>query len=247
MKIVKYAKYIHRWTAPRTHSFREPKNESIKSLVERLCDFKIFALSVLGYIGSISAPDEATLKEEAHASQCTTAGPHNAIPADLLRVGSMCGLGLDIHGIHTISLAARYRTASNSGTLANGLAKIQAATSRFRIAQILPQMCHESRASRPRLAVVSYASSAVDCVQHKDFTLREKNKDVELDAPMNPILSCTPTNALSCTTFSPWSGDKLLFYHGEASFPQLDHPDFSTTPSIWNCSYGWHRCLRLHQ
>ena len=211
-------------------------NESTKSLVERLFDFKIYALSVLGFSGSISAPDEATLKEEAHALQCTTAGPCNAIPTDLLRVGSMCGLDLDVLGIHSLSLAARHRTAAKSGLLASGKAKVQAArgvdrapiyaitsewkekclnpsmaqstmeahesvcrmdhigkiadspnykkqkaettllrdeiqkrdfaklvaarvsrilgpVSRFRIAQILPQMCHASRASRPGLAV----------------------------------------------------------------------------------------------
>ena len=53
MNIVNYARYvgtmigpeghIHRWTAPRKNSCREPKTiiESTKSLVERLCDFKI--------------------------------------------------------------------------------------------------------------------------------------------------------------------------------------------------------------
>ena len=45
---------------------------------------------------------------------------------DLQRVGSTCDLGPDMLGIHTLSLAARCRTASNSGTLANGLPKIQA-------------------------------------------------------------------------------------------------------------------------
>ena len=48
---------------------RNLRNETSKSPVERLVDFK-----VLGYIGSISAPDEATLKEEAHVLQCTAAG-----------------------------------------------------------------------------------------------------------------------------------------------------------------------------
>ena len=99
-------------------------NESTKSLVERFCDFQMYALSVLGLKGSISAPDEATLKDKAHALHCTTAGPYNAIPTDLLRVGSMCGLGLDTLGIQTLSSAACDRTASNSGTLANGLANI---------------------------------------------------------------------------------------------------------------------------
>ena len=55
--------------------------------------------------------------------------PYNALlqaQKTLLRVGSMCGLGLDIIGIHSFSFAARYTTGSNSGTLANCLAKIQA-------------------------------------------------------------------------------------------------------------------------
>ena len=51
--------------------------------------------------------------------------PYNAIPTNLLRVGSVCGLGLDTLGIHTLSLAAGQRTASNSGTLADGLGKLK--------------------------------------------------------------------------------------------------------------------------
>ena len=54
------------------HAANQKINESTKSLVDRLCDFKICALSVLGYIGSVSAPDEATLKDEAHALQAHT-------------------------------------------------------------------------------------------------------------------------------------------------------------------------------
>ena len=83
---------------------------------------------MLGYVGSISAPDEATLKEEAHVLQCTTAGLDNALPTDILRAGSVCGLGSDLcGGIRIISLAGRFRTAAWSGTVANGLANIQAA------------------------------------------------------------------------------------------------------------------------
>ena len=66
MKAVKYAMYVgtmigleghaHRWTALRKIIRRVFKiNSSTKSLVERLCDIKIFALSVLGKIGSMSA------------------------------------------------------------------------------------------------------------------------------------------------------------------------------------------------
>ena len=102
-------------------------NPSTKSLVERLCDIKIYAISVLSFIGTVCAPDRATLKAETHALQCTTAGPYNAIPSNLLRVGSLCGLGPDLVGIHSISLAARYRAAACSTTLNQGLEKIQAA------------------------------------------------------------------------------------------------------------------------
>ena len=60
MKIVKYAKYVgtmigpeghdHRWTVPRKKSFNVPKKLT-KSLVERLCHLKIYAISVLGFFG----------------------------------------------------------------------------------------------------------------------------------------------------------------------------------------------------
>ena len=100
-------------------------NACTESLVERLCDLKIFALFVLGYIGSICAPDKATLKAEARALQCTTAGPYNAFPTSVQGVASVCGLGPDLVGIHSISLAARYRTAACSNTLNQGLEKIQ--------------------------------------------------------------------------------------------------------------------------
>ena len=68
-------------------------NASTKSLAERLCDFKIYAISVMSFMSSVCAPDKATLKAENHALQCTTAGPYNAIPSSLLQVGSICGLG----------------------------------------------------------------------------------------------------------------------------------------------------------
>ena len=77
-------------------------------MVERLCAFKIYAISVLSFIGSVCAPDKATLKAENHALQCTTARPYNTLPFNLLGVGYICGLGPDLVGIHSISLAARY-------------------------------------------------------------------------------------------------------------------------------------------
>ena len=102
-------------------------NASTKSLVEQLCDLKICAISVLSFIGSVCAPDKATIKAVNHALQCTTAGPYNAITSKLLEVGSVCGLGPDLVGIHSISLAARYRVAACSSTLRRGLEKVSAA------------------------------------------------------------------------------------------------------------------------
>ena len=72
--------------------------------------------------------------------------------------------------------------------VASRVSRILGTVRRFRIAQIPPQMCHSSRASLPRLAVAVCAFSGVACARHKDFTLRERNKDVELDASMNAIL-----------------------------------------------------------
>ena len=124
-------------------------NASTKSLVERLCDFKIYAIAVLSFIRSVCAPDKATLKAETDALQCTTAGPYNAIPSNLLGVGSVCGLGPDLVGIHSISLAARYRVAVCSSTLRQEqdfagpisvrASKVLGPISRHRIADILLQ------------------------------------------------------------------------------------------------------------
>ena len=99
----------------------------LQSLFERLCDFKIYAISVLSFIGSVCAPDEAILKAKNHALKCTTAGLYNAIPFSLLGVGSVCGIGPDLVGIRSISLAARYRVAACSTTLSRGLEKISTA------------------------------------------------------------------------------------------------------------------------
>ena len=87
-------------------------NVSTKSLVERLCDFKIYAISVLCFIGSVCGPDKATLKAENHALQWTTAGPCNTIPSSVLGVGYVRGLGLDLVGIHSLSLVGSLSSCS---------------------------------------------------------------------------------------------------------------------------------------
>ena len=70
----------------------------------------------------------ATLRKETHALQRTSGGLCNAIPADLLRAGSACGLGIDLFGICILSLAARFQNGSqHQNTPADFLATIRAA------------------------------------------------------------------------------------------------------------------------
>ena len=82
--------------------------------------------------------DKATLKAETHAFQCTTAGPYDAIPSNLLGVGSVCGLGPDLVGIQSISLVVRHRVAACSTTLTQGLEKIQTARGELLFSLSLP-------------------------------------------------------------------------------------------------------------
>ena len=58
MKIVKYAKYVGTMIGPEGYLH----SGTCKSLVERLVDLRVYAVSVLGYPGSISAPDGATTR-----------------------------------------------------------------------------------------------------------------------------------------------------------------------------------------
>ena len=77
--------------------------------------------------------------------------PYNAIPTNLLCVGSICGFGPDLLGIHTLSLAARCRTAANSGTLTKGVEKDSSSSwvwscshfcSQLRMGREIPDLFH---------------------------------------------------------------------------------------------------------
>ena len=74
--------HLHRWSAPRKILIQRVLkiNVSTKSLVERPCDIKLYAISVLSFIGSGCAPDKATLKAENHALQCTNRRPVQRYP-----------------------------------------------------------------------------------------------------------------------------------------------------------------------
>ena len=75
MKVVKHAKYVgtligpeghlHRWNAPRKKFTQRYKkiNETSKCLFERLVDFKIYALSVLGYVGFFPCQMKSRLRK----------------------------------------------------------------------------------------------------------------------------------------------------------------------------------------
>ena len=145
---------------------------STKSLVERLSDFKIYAISVLCFVGSVCAPDKATLKAENHALQCTTAGPYNAIPSTFLGVGSLCGLGPDLVGFHSLSLAARYRVAACSTTLGRGFEKDQYGSR----TQLHSSLCSLSRLGQflvPSLAFSIANAYDIVCRLDRDDTLDE--------------------------------------------------------------------------
>ena len=67
------------WTLPRKIVQRVMKiNVYIKSLVERLCDFKIYAISVVSFVGSVYAPDKGTVKVENQRSSANAACPYNS-------------------------------------------------------------------------------------------------------------------------------------------------------------------------
>ena len=204
MQIVRHAKYIgtmigpdgylHLWTAPRKEFSQRVMNinASAKSLAERLCDLKINAISVLSLIGSVSAPDDATLKAENHALQCTTAGPYNAIPSNLFRVGSVCGIGPDFVGIQSISLAARYRVAACSTTLRPGIEKIRLARG-HNCARLFALSEWDNEFLSPSLA--NSTVSAYD-------TVRQLDHDRKLDNAPNDKKQKIATGLLSDSLYS---------------------------------------------
>ena len=100
MKVVKYFKNVGTVIGPGTCS---PLDGNLENFIQRIqkinappkawlrncATLRSMPFSVLSILGSISSPDEATLKAEAHALQCTTEGPYNATPTNLLCVGSV--------------------------------------------------------------------------------------------------------------------------------------------------------------
>ena len=76
---------------------------------------------------ALSSPLFIQEREEPVNRRQTYDSFEEGIPTSLLGVGSVCGLGPDLVGIHSVSLAVRFRAAACSTTLNQGLEKIQAA------------------------------------------------------------------------------------------------------------------------
>ena len=156
MKIAKYKNVgamigsespLHRWTKLR-NIYPESQNESTKSLVKRLTSRCMHCLHL-----DIWDPCPPLMKQPSKKKPMPCNAPlqrTNAIHSDQLRVGSVC----DILGIHALELppirAHRQRPGKNDHAR---VSRILRPISRFRIAQILPQMNLASRASCPGLTI----------------------------------------------------------------------------------------------
>ena len=97
---------------------------SSAGLVRRLVSFKIYAFSVLSFVGSVAEPDAATTAAEHVALQRLSEGPFHSIPSALLQRGSACGLKIDVDGVQLTSKAARFRVASQSAVLSTGMNRL---------------------------------------------------------------------------------------------------------------------------
>ena len=123
MQIKDHARYLgveigpgaaaHRWTKARNTfvGVGARIRAFSQSLAQRLVSFKIYALSVLSFVGSVAEPEAATIAAENLALQRLSAGPFHSIP---LRRKSTCGLTIDVDGIQLTSKAARFRVTSRS-------------------------------------------------------------------------------------------------------------------------------------
>ena len=122
MQISDHAKYFWEWSLAQpllhTDGLKQETNSilhapaSLQSLVQRLVSFKIYAPSVVAFVGSVSEPDKETITAENLALQKLSTGPFHALPTSMLRQKKICGLKIEADGVHVTSKAARFRVAS---------------------------------------------------------------------------------------------------------------------------------------
>ena len=82
--------------------------------VKHVVAYKEHALPVLGFVGSLAAPDQATVTDESRALQRLAAGPCDS-------TSTKVGLGMGVSGNPRDSLAARFQFASRLHTLSEGV------------------------------------------------------------------------------------------------------------------------------
>ena len=86
----------HRWTEAR-HKFTADCariRESSQRLVQRLVSFKVYALSVLSFVGSVAEPYKETIAVDDLALQRLSAGPFHGLPSAMLLRGCISALNL---------------------------------------------------------------------------------------------------------------------------------------------------------
>ena len=217
--------YLHRWTVPRQITQRTRKIDGTsKGLVEPLVDFKVYAPSVLGFLGSTRAPEGATLEEEAHALQCTT----DAVPADLPRAGSVCSLGVGLFGIRTISLLRsleRPPIRAHSSTSLRKFVQLVNTTgpphtpslpngkksswlySAMEAYEYLCHMDHAGRIADPPCDKKQGAATALlrDTLQNRDITVPIAARASRILGPSKTSHGTNHTeDSQCCTRLSPW-------------------------------------------
>ena len=102
------------------------------------------------------------------------------------------------------------------------------------------------------LLLVFCASFAKRYAQLKDFTLKERNKRVELDALMNPTLSLITVGCPDEPDSLPHYSEGSLLYNVLTSVSEhcasaekpsslrLDHPHVPTKPPVWDGGDEFH-------
>ena len=115
----------HRWTGPRNKCLTvyARSRSSSQSSVQKLVSFKIHALSVLTFVGSLAEPNKDTISAETTALQKLSAGPFHALLV-LCSCEEVPALKIDVDGIQLTSKAARFRVAFRSLSLSTGMARI---------------------------------------------------------------------------------------------------------------------------
>ena len=125
-----------------------------------------------------------------------------------------------------------------AGPISLRASKVLGPISCFRVVQTLLHMKLVSRASRPLgLPLLSCASFTTGYVRHKDFTLKERNKRVELDVRMSSHYNECPR---LYNMFTSFCGQSTVLPRRNHLLHDLITPGVHEKPPIWD------RCDGLH-